>query len=139
MRSGARSPGSRVEVSAEDLGHNRGGVSPTGLVATVLSSSSIGLDWTVVSNATAYVIQRDGVIIAQTAALTYTNIGLTANTSYDLGRKLPDGCVETPGNLIEFPALYRNAVFGTLQLVLECQEILIGLQIGIAFNSNQQS
>ncbi len=52
------------------------------LTATALSTSSIVLSWTAGSDATSYVIRRDGAQIATVAALVYTNTGLAASTPY---------------------------------------------------------
>ena len=58
---------------------------PTGLAATVLSSTSIRLNWsasTDPSNIASYRIYRDGVRINSSASTQYTDTGLTASTQY---------------------------------------------------------
>ena len=60
-----------------------GPVTPTGLTATVNSSSQITLNWTASPYATGYQVWRNGVKIATLGAVTsYVNTGLTASTLY---------------------------------------------------------
>lgn len=56
---------------------------PTGLTATVISSSRIDLAWTAVSGATGYDVERNGVVVASPATNSYSDTGLTPSTSYN--------------------------------------------------------
>ncbi len=66
------------------------GPGPTGLTATVISSTSIQLSWNAVTNATAYLIQRSNTPGTETnyttnfpaTATTFRDSHLTANTQY---------------------------------------------------------
>jgi hypothetical protein len=58
---------------------------PLGITTTALSISDIKIDWLASSDNVAvsgYVVLRDGISIATTTNLTYTNTGLIADTSY---------------------------------------------------------
>ncbi|MEK7641509.1 MAG: hypothetical protein AAB365_00780 [Patescibacteria group bacterium] len=58
---------------------------PANLVATAVSSSQIDLSWDTSTDDVAvdgYRIFRDGIVVASTTALTYSDIGLTASTAY---------------------------------------------------------
>ncbi len=58
---------------------------PTGLTATVVSSSQINLSWSASTDnagVTGYKIYRNGTQIATATATSYSNTGLTASTSY---------------------------------------------------------
>ena len=57
---------------------------PFGLVATPISSSQIDLMWGNVVGASGYDIERDGVVIVEdNAGTTYSDMGLSADTTYD--------------------------------------------------------
>ena len=55
---------------------------PTGLSATAVSGSQINLSWTAVSGATGYYVYRGSTQIGSTASASYSDTGLTCNTSY---------------------------------------------------------
>ncbi|MFD7295116.1 chitinase [Streptomyces sp. NPDC059897] len=55
---------------------------PTGLAAGATTSSSVGLSWSPVSNATGYNVYRDGAKVAAVTGASTTVTGLTADTSY---------------------------------------------------------
>ncbi|MEB8339131.1 chitinase [Streptomyces endophyticus] len=55
---------------------------PTGLAAGTATSSSIGLSWSPVSNATGYNVYRDGAKVAAVTGASTTVTGLAADTSY---------------------------------------------------------
>lgn len=56
---------------------------PQNLTATAVSSTAIDLDWDAVSGVTLYVVERDGVIIADDVATnSYSDTGLTPSTEY---------------------------------------------------------
>jgi hypothetical protein len=55
---------------------------PINLTATAVSSSQIDLNWDDVPGADEYQVERDGVIIANTASSSYSDTGLTASTLY---------------------------------------------------------
>lgn len=54
----------------------------TGLVATALSSSSIGLGWNATSGANTYTVDRGGSPVGTAGANSFTDTGLTPSTSY---------------------------------------------------------
>jgi len=55
----------------------------TGLLASSITSSSITLTWNAVTSATAYVVSRNGTVIAPAdTATTYVDTGLSASTTY---------------------------------------------------------
>jgi len=56
--------------------------SPTGLRTTRQTKERIVLNWTSVTGATEYVIERDGVDIGTKTSLWYTDTGLSAGTTY---------------------------------------------------------
>lgn len=59
---------------------------PTGLVATAQSDSEIDLIWNASTDdvgVVGYRVRREGIIIASTTSLFYSNTGLTAETAYD--------------------------------------------------------
>jgi len=69
----------------KDGGTPQGPSRPQGLQATAVSSSQIYLSWqasTDTSGISHYNIYRDGVLIDDTTATTYPNIGLTEDTTY---------------------------------------------------------
>ncbi|NEB79431.1 chitinase [Streptomyces sp. SID14478] len=55
---------------------------PSGLTAGATTSSSVGLSWTPVSNATGYNVYRDGTKVASVTGASATVTGLAADTSY---------------------------------------------------------
>jgi chitodextrinase len=58
---------------------------PVGLSASAVSASQINLNWTASSDAVGvagYIIYRDGVAVDTTANTSYSDVGLTASTSY---------------------------------------------------------
>jgi hypothetical protein len=58
---------------------------PTGLTATPISSTQINLSWTASTDnvgVTGYKVYRGGVLVGNPATTTYSDIGLTASTSY---------------------------------------------------------
>ncbi|MER5437986.1 glycoside hydrolase family 18 protein [Streptomyces sp. NPDC002790] len=55
---------------------------PTGLAAGATTSSSVGLSWTPVSNATGYNVYRDGTKVAAVPGASTSVTGLAADTSY---------------------------------------------------------
>lgn len=58
---------------------------PTGLTATVVSSTQIDLSWTASTDAVGvagYIVYRDGTAAAKVFTTNFSDIGLTANTSY---------------------------------------------------------
>ena len=57
-------------------------VAPTGLTAEALSHTSIGLSWTAAANAMSYNIYRDGELLTNVSATTYTDNNLEAETEY---------------------------------------------------------
>ena len=56
---------------------------PTGLTGQALGSGSAALAWDTNTNAASFNVRRDGVVIAGTATLTYTDIGLNEQSTYD--------------------------------------------------------
>lgn len=59
---------------------------PTNLTATTISSSQINLSWTASTDNTAvtgYKIYRNSTLLTTTSATSYSNTGLTANTTYN--------------------------------------------------------
>lgn len=54
----------------------------TGLAATALSSSSIGLTWSATAGANTYTIQRNGTAVGTAGANSFTDTGLTTSTLY---------------------------------------------------------
>ena len=59
---------------------------PTGLVATTISSSQIGLSWTASTDNVAvggYVVRRGVAIVATSSGNTFSDSGLSASTAYD--------------------------------------------------------
>ena len=54
----------------------------TNLQATTPSSSEIDLTWTAATGATGYTIERDGTAIGVATGTSYSDTGLTANTTY---------------------------------------------------------
>ena len=54
---------------------------PTGLTATP-GSNSVALSWSAAAGATSYLVNRGGAPIGATAGTSYTDSGLTTNTSY---------------------------------------------------------
>ena len=59
---------------------------PTGLTATA-STTQIGLSWNAVSNAVAYKVYRNGSAIATTQTNSYTDVNVTAGTTYSYAVK----------------------------------------------------
>jgi hypothetical protein len=55
---------------------------PAGLTATATATNQINLSWNAVANAGGYIINLAGTPVATTAATSYADAGLTANTSY---------------------------------------------------------
>lgn len=56
---------------------------PTGLAATVISSTEIDLSWNAVTSAAGYDLRRNGVVIASgLTGLSYADTGLTPSTTY---------------------------------------------------------
>jgi chitodextrinase len=58
---------------------------PTGLASNNVTYNSVGLSWNAATDkvgVTAYVVQRNGVTVAQTSDLNYTDTSVSANTSY---------------------------------------------------------
>jgi len=58
---------------------------PTGLTATTVSMSQIGLNWTAATDnvaVTGYRVYRNGALIASPATATYSDLGLAASTTY---------------------------------------------------------
>lgn len=55
---------------------------PTGLSATAVSGSQINLSWAAVSGATGYYVYRGGVYIGSSGTTSYSDTGLSCNTSY---------------------------------------------------------
>ena len=55
---------------------------PSGLAASVISSSQINLSWTAVTGATSYKVYRGGSNIASPTSNSYSNTGLSASTVY---------------------------------------------------------
>lgn len=66
-----------VEIPTEELPS-----APTGLTATVISTTEIDLSWTAVDDALSYYIYRDGAFLVATSSVTYYDTGLTAATEY---------------------------------------------------------
>jgi len=56
---------------------------PTGLVATVRSSSAVELNWSSVSNAAWYAVRRDGAVVHTPGGTNLLDTGLAAATRYD--------------------------------------------------------
>ena len=60
---------------------------PTGLAATPISTSQIDLAWTASTDdtgVTRYSVRRNGVIVASPTGTSFSDVGLTANTTYQL-------------------------------------------------------
>lgn len=55
---------------------------PLGLTAAVINHSQIDLSWSAVSGAVGYKVYREGILIASPTANSYSDIGLTPQTSY---------------------------------------------------------
>ncbi|MFE0451717.1 PHB depolymerase family esterase [Streptomyces sp. NPDC058914] len=55
---------------------------PTGLVATGVTDTTVGLRWNPVNGATGYVVHRDGAPVATPDATAYTDTGLTPGSSH---------------------------------------------------------
>src|SRR5215469_10503773 len=55
---------------------------PTGLTATAISETQVQLTWNAASNASDYFVIRDGHRIATVIPTSYTDNGLTADTTY---------------------------------------------------------
>jgi len=55
---------------------------PTGLVASVISSSQVNLAWTAVTGATSYKVYRDSVNVASPTSNSSSDTGLSASTAY---------------------------------------------------------
>lgn len=55
---------------------------PTNFVATTITDTTISLSWTAVTNATSYLVYKDGVLASTSGNVTYNDTGLTANTKY---------------------------------------------------------
>ncbi|GGW74933.1 chitinase [Streptomyces lucensis JCM 4490] len=55
---------------------------PTGLRATSVTSSSVGLSWSAVTGATSYAVYRDGVRVQTVSGTSATVTGLAASTAY---------------------------------------------------------
>jgi hypothetical protein len=55
---------------------------PTGLTAVPANTNQINLSWTAVSGAASYFISRDNSTVGTTSATTYSDTGLTANSSH---------------------------------------------------------
>src|SRR4029079_16792402 len=76
---------------------------PTGLAATVISSTQINLSWTASTDnvgVTGYQVFRDGVQIATVATTTYADSGRTPNTTYQYAVR----ATEAASNLSALPA-----------------------------------
>lgn len=55
---------------------------PSNVVANAISSQSVKISWGAVKNAQRYNIYRDGVYVANTTGLEYTDMGLSSDTEY---------------------------------------------------------
>ncbi len=55
---------------------------PTNLVATAVSTNQINVSWASVSNATSYVLRRDGSVVTNTTATSYADTGRAPSTQY---------------------------------------------------------
>ena len=55
---------------------------PGNVVATAAGTSKVNVSWSAVANAQSYNVYRDGVCIAGTTALSYTDSGLSSDTEY---------------------------------------------------------
>lgn len=55
---------------------------PTGLTGTAEGPTSVRLNWSAVTGASGYRIYRNGVAVGSPTATTFTDVGLTASTSY---------------------------------------------------------
>ncbi len=89
---------------------------PTGLIATAISSSEIKLDWGACTDNVAiagYVISRDGVDIATTTNLTFSNISLSPDTSYSYTVYAYD----TSNNISAKSTIVTEKTRATLQLL----------------------
>jgi hypothetical protein len=56
---------------------------PTGLAATVISSSQIDLSWNASTGATSYDLERDGIAVNVGTSLTYSHTGLSPSTTHN--------------------------------------------------------
>jgi uncharacterized protein len=56
---------------------------PTGLTATVISSTQINLSWGSITEATGYELFRDGISIYKDVSTNFQDTGLTPNTTYN--------------------------------------------------------
>ena len=55
---------------------------PGNVTATAVGTNSVNVSWSAVANAQGYNVYRDGVCIATTTALSYTDSGLSSDTEY---------------------------------------------------------
>ena len=55
---------------------------PSGLIPSLISATSITISWNPVSNATSYLVYRDGLLVATSGSLNFTSNELTPNTKY---------------------------------------------------------
>ena len=93
-------PTNRLEISTSAL------AAPTGFSATATSTSQVTLSWTTVAGAATYDIYRSSgngafALVNSTAAVTYPDGGLTANTTYLYEVRAVNGAVTSPFSLID--------------------------------------
>src|SRR5438270_489538 len=65
--------------------------------------------------------------------------GAVENLSADRARKGADQSIILPDCLVVIAAAYSNLVFGTFQLRLKCEEVLVGLEVRIGLDGHEQS
>src|SRR5689334_20617896 len=65
--------------------------------------------------------------------------GKAGHVGDDKGRETLDGGIVVLGRLVEKIAGRGDAVLGALQLRLEIEEVLVGLQVRITFHNDQQA
>ncbi|MGF7047717.1 glycosidase/chitodextrinase [Paenibacillus sp. DS2015] len=90
---------------------------PTNLVSTGKTSTSISLGWTASSDAvgvTGYEIWRNGTKVGTSAATSYTNTGLTANTAYSYTVKAYDAAGNISNPSTALPVTTNPIVIDTI-------------------------
>lgn len=55
---------------------------PSNVTATIVDAQSIAISWSAVNNAQSYNVYRNGIYLANTTGLSYTDEGLSADTEY---------------------------------------------------------